>query len=300
MKSNVIIATAPCSWGVWYADGTPSGTPSAVFLEQAGQAGYRELELGPDGYLPADETVLREELAKNNLSIAAGTICWPFDQEADFEAFKDKLAKLCQRVKSLGGKYIVAMDESDVGQFSEKKENFSSQVWSEFLEKIRLLGLFAKEEYGLEVVWHPHIKSMIETEEEIVRLMNYTGLNLCLDTGHHAYANGTPDDKGTSVFAFMRKYAERITYLHFKNVDKVVWEKVIREKLDVHAAFGLDIMCDLKDGMIDFKELKNVLDEIQFNGIGVIEQDMPNATPEIAFAAAKRNLSYLKEVKMID
>ena len=26
---QITIATAPCSWGVWYADGTPSGTPSA-------------------------------------------------------------------------------------------------------------------------------------------------------------------------------------------------------------------------------------------------------------------------------
>lgn len=49
--SNVKIATAPCSWGVWYADGTPSGTPYKVFLDQAAEAGYKALELGPDGYL---------------------------------------------------------------------------------------------------------------------------------------------------------------------------------------------------------------------------------------------------------
>ena len=36
------------------------------------------------------------------------------------------------------------------------------------------------------MVYHPHIKTMIETEAEIERLIDYTGLRLCFDTGHHA------------------------------------------------------------------------------------------------------------------
>ena len=57
----VKIATAPCSWGVWYADGTPSKTPYELFLDQAAQAGYKALELGPDGYLPTALERLRAE-----------------------------------------------------------------------------------------------------------------------------------------------------------------------------------------------------------------------------------------------
>ena len=44
---KITIATAPCSWGVWYPDGTPSGTPWHTFLDQAASAGYQALELGP-------------------------------------------------------------------------------------------------------------------------------------------------------------------------------------------------------------------------------------------------------------
>ena len=72
---KVKIATAPCSWGVWYADGTPSGTPWELFLDQAAEAGYQALELGPDGYLPTDEGRLREELERRGLSVCAGTAC---------------------------------------------------------------------------------------------------------------------------------------------------------------------------------------------------------------------------------
>ena len=57
---KIQIATAPCSWGVFYADGGTSGVPYEVFLQQAAEAGYSDLELGPEGYLPEDVGLLRE------------------------------------------------------------------------------------------------------------------------------------------------------------------------------------------------------------------------------------------------
>ena len=65
MSLQVTIGTAPCSWGVWWPDGTPSGTPYNVFLDQAAEAGYKALELGPVGYLPTDIGQLRDELASH-------------------------------------------------------------------------------------------------------------------------------------------------------------------------------------------------------------------------------------------
>ena len=59
-------------------------------------------------------------------------------------------------------------------------------------------------------------------------------------------------------------------------------------------------MCDLEDGIIDFRELKTVLETINFEGIGVIEQDMPRATTEQAFTSAKRNLNFLKRLIWCD
>ena len=46
MSLQVTIGTAPCSWGVWWPDGTPSGTPYNVFLDQAAEAGLEALERG--------------------------------------------------------------------------------------------------------------------------------------------------------------------------------------------------------------------------------------------------------------
>ena len=298
--SQITIATAPCSWGVWYADGSPSKTSYETFLDQAAMAGYKGLELGPDGYLPTDEGKLREELEKRGLEVCAGTVCYAFDQEFSFASFQPKVEVLCNRLKAFNASYLVAMDESDVGDYSEKKDIMGPEVWNEFLEKIDALGKYTKNEFGIEVVYHPHIKSMIETEAEIIRLMDFTGLNLCLDIGHHAYVNSDGKPGETSAIDFIRQYQERLAYLHFKNVDYKVRRKVYLENLDSDTAFDLDVMCDLKDGITDYRVLRDVLREIGFVGIGVIEQDMPKATTAQAFAAAKRNLAYLREIQMIE
>lgn len=296
---NVKIATAPCSWGVWYADGTPSGTPADVFLNQAEEAGYTALELGPIGYLPTDTEILKEELDKRRLSICAGTVCQAFDQFRSFKDFKPAIAALCNRLQKLDVPYIVAMDESNVGKYSELKKTMPRETWVGYIQMIKEMAEFTKQEYGIEILYHPHIKSLVEYENEIVDLMDIANVNLCFDTGHHAYCNGGYEIGDRSALAFLEKYADRIPYLHFKNVDPVVRKKVIDENIDSDTAFDIDVMCDLKDGIIDFKQLTDLLRKIHFDGYAVIEQDVPHATVQQAFESAKRNLEYLRSIGMI-
>lgn len=292
-------ATAPCSWGVWYADGGPSRTPWNIFLDQAAEAGYFSLELGPDGYLPTDDRVLREELARRRLSVAAGTACYRFDQYRDFSDFRAPLDALCRRIQTFKGSFLVTMDESDVGRFSEKKKNYPPELWKKYFTMFREMGDFTKNEFGIETVFHPHIRSLIETEDEIIRLMDHTGLRLCFDNGHYVYVNGGIKQGDRSASDFIRAHAESIAYLHFKNVDGKIRKQVLDEGLDSDTAFDMDVMCDLREGIIDYLEFKETLNSIDFQGIGVIEMDMPRASTTEAFAAAKRNLAYLKEIAVI-
>ena len=65
------ITGAPCCWGVDDVK-NPYLPPWQKVLYEAGQAGYKAIELGPYGYLPLDIDVVSEELAKNNIGIVAG------------------------------------------------------------------------------------------------------------------------------------------------------------------------------------------------------------------------------------
>jgi len=297
--SEIIPATAPCSWGVWYADGAPSGVPYSVFLDGAAQAGYKMLELGPDGYLPTDVGRLREELDARKLSICSGTTCYAFDRFNSFADFREQIDKLCRRLGSFHASYLITMDESDVGTYSEKKKNFSPDLWRKYFRMWKEMGAYTYGEYGVTTLFHPHIKSLVETEDEICKMMEHTDLNLCFDIGHHAYVNGSGAYGDSSALDFILRYPERIAYLHFKNVDHAILEKVRKENLNSDVAFDMDVMGLLDEGIVDYNALRDVLEQINFAGIGVVEQDVPNATAEEATHMAKHNLDYLKKIQLI-
>jgi len=296
---KIIPATAPCSWGVWYADGRPSGVPYSIFLDGAARAGYEMLELGPDGYLPADLGRLRAELESRNLSICSGTACYQFDRFSSFADFREQVDSLCKRLASFEAPYLITMDESDVGKYSEKKKEFSPELWRKYFQMFKEMGAYTYGEYGIKTLFHPHIKSLVETEQEICDMIDYTGLDLCFDIGHHAYVNGSGEMGDPSALDFVRRYPARIAYLHFKNVDHAVFEQVRKERLDSDTAFDMDVMGLLDTGIVDYNALRDVLDQINFEGIGVVEQDAPNATAEEAYIMAKHNLNYLKQIQLV-
>ena len=62
-------------------------------------------------------------------------------------------------------------------------------------------------------------------------------VNLCLDTGHIAYCDG-------DNIEIIERFPERITYVHLKQVDPEVRERVRREKLPLSEAVQLGVMVE--------------------------------------------------------
>lgn len=296
---QVTIGTAPCSWGVWWADGTPSKTPWNVFLDEAAEGGYKALEMGPDGYLPTDVEQLRDELSRRGLTICAGTACYEFANMRSFADARERVDALCKRLTAFDAKYLVTMDGSPMGYYGEFKQQLTADDWTRYYTMFREMGQFTREQYGIETVFHQHNKTLIETEAELVRIMEDSQLKLCFDTGHYAVVNGSWQAGDRCALDFMRKYADQIPYLHFKNVNGAVRRRILEEHLAPGDPEGQDVMCDLPDGIIDYLAFKDLLEELHFEGIGIIEQDVPNCTTEQAYEKAKKNLHYLQQIGLI-
>ena len=77
---TMLIGNAPCSWGINYPTG--NAYTWAQYLDEVAAAGYRGTELGPFGFLPKDKAVLREELAKRNLTLIGATHVHTFGDRA--------------------------------------------------------------------------------------------------------------------------------------------------------------------------------------------------------------------------
>ena len=109
------------------------------------------------------------------------------------------------------------------------------------------------------------------------------------DTGHHAYRGGDP-------IAFMRKHHERIPYLHLKSVDSEVVQKVESEEITFGPAVGMGIFCEPALGTVEFVAFRDVLQEIEFSGFAIVEQDMYPAPFDKPLPIAKRTREYLREI----
>lgn len=291
---EVKIGTAPDSWGVWFPENEKQIDWERCMNEMA-ESGYQGIELGPWGYLPNEYEKLKNELEKRNLELTATTLVGDLmskEKTREMMDLLDEMATLQLQFES--AKYVVLIDDCYTDLFTGnlvRPRTLNDAEWSNFINNILKIRDYAKIQYGLEVVFHPHAQSHIETEEQIQRLLDDTDINLCLDTGHHAYADGDP-------VAFMKKHHKRIPYLHVKSCDLKVREKMQRENWPFAKAVSNDIMCEPELGVVDMKAFVEVLESIDFQGWAIVEQDMYPAPFDKPFPIAKRTREYLKVIGM--
>lgn len=278
------IANAPCSWGVDDPK-NPYLPPWQRVLDEAHTAGYNSIELGPYGYLPTDPTLLTKALNERQLSLVAGTIFDDLVSEQHFPYIIELTKNICslisktpQAEKSPGMKYqppyLVIIDFGNperarlAGQVDESPR-LSDKEWQQMIKHIIYISKLAWHEYGVRPVIHPHAGGCIEFADEINLLTKdipHDVAGLCLDTGHLYYS-------GMDPLTWLRDNRDRLDYIHFKDVNKAVYDAVMPKKIDFFKACAEGVMCPIGTGVIDYPKIKQLLDEIQYQGWITIEQE---------------------------
>jgi hypothetical protein len=88
------------------------------------------------------------------------------------------------------------------------------EQWKNLVSGTNELGRVMLKEFGVNLVFHPHVDTHVDTQDRIERFLTDTDpqfVNLCLDIGHIAYCDGDNVD-------IVRKFPDRITYVHLKRV----------------------------------------------------------------------------------
>jgi inosose dehydratase len=289
---NVTLGTAPDSWGVWFPD-DPRQTPPSRFLDEVAEAGYTWIELGPYGYLPTDRATLQRELAQRGLKVSGTFVMFPFEDPAAWTEKKDEVARTCELIALLGGRFVLLIDDVYADLFTGDPiapASLGDEHWERLVETVAAIGEIAGQA-GLTPVVHPHAETHIEYETQIERLLADTDdrIGLCLDVGHHAYRGGDP-------VAFVRRYPDRIRYLHFKNVDRALRQKVEAEQIPFAEAVAMNMFVEPSLGEVDFIALKSALEAIGYEGFGIVEQDMYPAPFDRPLPIAVRTRAYLESI----
>lgn len=302
---SVKIASAPCSWGVDDPK-NPYLPPWTRVLAEASQAGYRGIELGPYGYLPNDIPLVKAELEKNGLTIVAGTIFDDLVSAANFANIRKQVDDICTmltalpRAEQVAGQhypapYLVVIDwghddRDYAAGHDDTAPRLSHVDWKRMISHIKELALRIQETYGVRPVIHPHAGGYIEFADEIEQIVHdidYARCGLCLDTGHLYYSKMDP-------VVWLKTHSSIIDYLHFKDVDRTVYDRVMREKIRFFDACAKGVMCPIGEGAVPYLQIHDILNEIGYSGFITIEQERDPRNVDGSLDAVRKSLEFLQ------
>ena len=94
----------------------------------------------------------------------------------------------------------------------------------------------------------------------------------------------------------MRRYIERISYVHFKDISPTVKANVIANRTGFYDACAEGIFCNLGDGDVDLPAVRQLLLDHGFEGWCTVEQDCDPAGATSPLDDAKANRAYLQSI----
>ena len=171
-------------------------------------------------------------------------------------------------------------------------KGLNAQQWKQ-VAKVVTEAAQVTEEFGLDLVFHPHISTYVETPEETEHFFDVTsgsGIGLCLDTGHCAYAGG-------DSAAEADKYRDILRLVHIKDIDESILTEIRRTEMNFEQAVEAHAFTIIGRGSIDFPQFFRTLARNNYSGWMVVEQDVKfgaTVIPPVESIAA--SLRYLQSV----
>jgi len=295
MKIN--IATAPVSWGVLMKD-TPNVPPFHVVLDQIKEAGYTGTELGPYGYLPFDIPKLSDELERRGLSLVSAFTIFNFlEAKGDKVVYREALETV-QVLAAMKCNYLVLSDALFVvknrahraGRI-RREDSLDEVGWDLAAKNVDAFAKLAWEEYGLKTCIHPHVGGYLETDFEIDAVLERTepdNVGLCFDMAHIAYGGSDPAE-------VLDRWRDRVWYMHIKECDNRVRDEVLARKGDYFDGVEAGVFPEVGTGTIDWQAINRVLQELDYQGWGTVEQDILLGSGVDPLKSAVRNRNFLRD-----
>jgi inosose dehydratase len=122
----------------------------------------------------------------------------------------------------------------------------------------------------LDLVFHPHVATYVETSEETEKFFeatSHTGIGLCLDSGHAFYAGADPVKEA-------EKFKSKLRFVHIKDCDEKVLAEARKNKWTFEEAIEHKVFTIIGQGNIDFPAFFRTLKKNNYSGWAVVEQDV--------------------------
>ncbi len=283
---TVRIGANPIGWSNEDLSELGGHIPLEKCLAEAHAAGFAGMELGHK--FPRDAAALHTVLSAHDLVLVSGWYSSNLLNQsaaAEVTALESHLTLL----SALDADVLVFAETSsaihgDRATPLSHRPKLRPEDWREFSQRLTDVA-DAVRGRGLDLVYHPHMGTVIETEEEIETLMAATGpsVKLLLDTGHVTFAGGDP-------VALARRFADRIRHVHCKDVRGDVLRLARTEDWSFLEAVMAGVFTVPGDGDVDFPAVLAQLPGYSGWLVLEAEQDPQKAPPAVYAKLGYRNL----------
>ncbi len=276
----VRIGTNPIGWSNDDLRSLGGDTPLETCLDEAARAGFTGIELGHK--FPREPQALKEVLQRHGLDLVSGWYSMALlqrDADAEWAAIEDHKRLL----QALGAQVLIVAETSNAIHGDRRiplsrRPRLGEQEWPVFTRRLANLAQRLRDE-GMQLVYHHHMGTVIETGEEVHRLMESTPepVHLLLDTGHLTFAGADPAE-------FASIYRDRISHVHAKDVRLAVMGEARSKDKSFLDAVVDGVYTVPGDGMVDYDSVFSCLEGYDGWVVVEAEQDPAKANP---FAYAK-------------
>lgn len=257
------IAGAPISWGVCEVPGWGHQMEPSRVLREMRDLGITATELGPPGFLPDDPAGKAEVLRDHGLAAVGGFLpVLLHDPGHDPLPETDRFLDACL---TAGGAVVVLAAFTGTEGYDARPE-LDELGWKTLLTNLDRIDEHARAR-GVVAALHPHVGTMVENTAEVDRVLDGSGVGLCVDTGHLLVG-------GTDPVALTREHTARVVHVHLKDVDAAVADRVLAGEVAYGDSIRQGLFRPLGEGDVDVAALVGALEEADYAGWYVLEQDI--------------------------
>jgi inosose dehydratase len=281
MALKAKLGIAPIAWTNDDLPELGGETSLETCLREARLAGFSGVESG--GKFPKTSVELGPILAAHDLKLVSGWYSGTV-LDADLEAEKDKARAQLALFRDLGAVVLVYGETAGTIQNKRNAPISTRRVLAD--DQMRAYGrkLTAFAEFCAEarvpLSFHHHMGTVVETEDDIRRLMAATGeaVGLLYDTGHLTFA-------GADVLRVLDEHGRRINHVHAKDVRKPIAAGLARDLDSFLGAVLKGVYTVPGDGAVDFGAVAKSLAGIGYQGWFVVEAEQdPAKAPPLEYA----------------
>lgn len=262
-------------------------------LKQAGEIGFDGIENGHK--FPQEAEALKAVLAPHDLRFISGWYSLHLLARS-VEEEKQAIQPWLDHLKAMGCSVCIVCECSNAVHGNDDvavndRARLSDGAWAKFGADVEAIAQYCLDQ-GITLVYHHHMGTVVESEEEIDSFMAATGpaTKLLFDTGHALFGGCNPQ-------AVAERHMGRVAHLHAKNVRPDIMKQVREEGLSFLEGVrrGVFTVPGDEEGAVAFEPVLSIAAQHNYSGWLVIEAEQdPDVRDPVKYQSM--GLKALKEM----